>query len=194
MSSPKVSDLVTDFIETSLSSITISEKDDKDKDEKNEIFPMVVSAKLEDLDNIMAINESSLAENYCRNTWEYILDAGIINIAFVRDKIVGYIAVLEMGEEEKESPNYQNLLKVCKDDCIEVISVAVLEEYRNKLIGHELINSVLNTISKKYSVALQVRKSNTHAQHAYEKHGFKVCDVLKDYYSHDVEDALLMYK
>jgi ribosomal-protein-alanine N-acetyltransferase len=74
-----------------------------------------------------------------------------------------------------------------------VVSVAVLEEHRNKGIGKALMLEGINGVMYRKSdeIYLEVRVSNTGAIKMYEKLNFEIKSRLRSYYR-DGEDAYLM--
>ena len=89
------------------------------------------------------------------------------------DKLIGYIL-------------YKNLYNF-----INIDSLGVIYEYRNKGIGTLLIKFLINLAKKnKMNIRLQVRISNIIAINLYSKLGFKKKSILKNYYSN--EDGWLM--
>lgn len=79
-------------------------------------------------------------------------------------------------------------------DRIEIDNIYVLEEYRNKKIGTQLMKC-LDRIAKDnnlINITLEVRQSNYIAIHLYEKMGFIKVAIRKYYYGD--EDAILMEK
>lgn len=71
-------------------------------------------------------------------------------------------------------------------DRIEIDYILVLEEYRKKGIGTELLKYFNNN----QNISLEVRKSNIVAIEFYKKNGFRVVAKREKYYND--EDALLM--
>lgn len=64
--------------------------------------------------------------------------------------------------------------------------------HQGKGYGKELLEFALNIFKEKVSVVtLEVRVSNTRAKEMYEKYGFQVGGIRKNYYKNG-EDALLM--
>jgi ribosomal-protein-alanine N-acetyltransferase len=86
------------------------------------------------------------------------------------DKVVGYIGIEKILDE------------------VHIINMAVDPQYRGKGIGNRLMQHVLNDEEVFF---LEVRISNESAKKVYEKYGFKVISVRKQYYA-DGEDALVM--
>lgn len=79
-------------------------------------------------------------------------------------------------------------------DEAEILEVAVSEDLRRNGIGSELMDEVFvwcaeNGISH---IFLEVRESNSPARAYYKKYGFVENGVRKNYYSHPVENAVLM--
>lgn len=75
-------------------------------------------------------------------------------------------------------------------------NIAVLPEYRGKKIASKLINSLINY--SKYNnlefLSLEVRKSNSKAIQIYKHFGFCIVGQRKNFYTHPVEDAVIMTK
>jgi Acetyltransferases len=77
-----------------------------------------------------------------------------------------------------------------------VVSIAVLENYRRRGIGKQLLLSSMQKMREAYGaeeVYLEVRVSNYPAISLYEKLGYRKVKLLKHYYA-DGEDAYLMAK
>jgi ribosomal-protein-alanine N-acetyltransferase len=74
-----------------------------------------------------------------------------------------------------------------------VVSVAVLDEHRNKGVGKALMLEGINGVMyrKADEIYLEVRVSNTGAIKMYEKLNFEIKSRLRSYYR-DGEDAYLM--
>lgn len=75
-------------------------------------------------------------------------------------------------------------------DHIDIISVAVIPEFRHKKIATSLINYLFNKYNN-IKIFLEVRKSNTPAISLYESLNFKCISTRKNYYSSPIEDALI---
>jgi ribosomal-protein-alanine N-acetyltransferase len=45
-----------------------------------------------------------------------------------------------------------------------------------------------------FRATLEVRRSNEHARRLYERFGFRIAGVRRDYYSHPTEDALILWR
>lgn len=99
-------------------------------------------------------------------------------VAEIDKKIVGYIGSWFLG------------------DLIHITTVAVDPEYRRKGIGEMLMNFIIDMGKgeKVKKVVLEVRVSNLVAQKLYEKLGFKIEKIKKEYYPDNKEDAYYMVK
>lgn len=90
-------------------------------------------------------------------------------------KVVGYAAVL------------------CAADEGNLVSIGVLEEYREMGIASELLDIIYGIASDKgvASIHLEVRESNEPAISLYEKEGFRKEGKRPRFYRNPTEDALL---
>ncbi len=76
-----------------------------------------------------------------------------------------------------------------------VTTIAVAPAYRGRGVGELLLNAL---IDHAYALAaqrmtLEVRVSNTSAQHLYLKYGFQIAGTRPRYYTDNGEDALIMW-
>ncbi len=78
----------------------------------------------------------------------------------------------------------------------EITNVAVSKDYREQGIGFQMVSELLERGTKMGITAftLEVRKSNTAAIHVYEKLGFQIEGIRKNFYEQPTEDALIMWK
>jgi|SRR3972149_3743584 len=74
-----------------------------------------------------------------------------------------------------------------------IFSLAVLPEYRNRMIGSALLEEIISILRemKAAEIVLEVRSGNLKARKFYETHGFYKTGIQKGYYN-DGEDATLM--
>ena len=93
-------------------------------------------------------------------------------------KVVGYAAIL------------------CAADEGNLISIGVLEEYRQMGIATELLDIAYEMAAQRgvTSINLEVRESNHAAVHLYEKEGFVKTGKRPGFYRNPTEDALLYIK
>jgi len=78
-------------------------------------------------------------------------------------------------------------------DQADIVNFALSPDYQKKGLAGKLIQVLQEELRKKkvIEIFLEVRKSNTHAQHFYEKHGFSQIGLRKNYYHNPQEDAYL---
>lgn len=136
---------------------------------------LIQKATQEDIPMISNI-EGSLSHRILSNN---LLSSTISNdnyyyfIAKINEQIIGYIAAEFMV------------------DHFDLLSIAVLEEYRNKNVATLLLKELFKTCNELQikEIFLEVRHSNIPAISFYEKAGFKNIGTRKNYYSDTNEDA-----
>ena len=133
----------------------------------------------EDLDEVIKIEQASFQrEAWTREDMLYELENPF---AFLftdkRDgQLAGYIGVRDLYER------------------LEITTLAVAEPFRRRGIGGALLEHVLELAKKEgyRNITLEVRVSNQAAINLYQRYGFEVWAVKKDYYLSGHEDAYLM--
>ncbi len=129
-----------------------------------------------DFKDIVAIDAEAFGRgNPVYDAYVYVTFGSDLIVADMGGRVVGYIAVMDMGREAK------------------IISFAVKKEFRGKGIGDKLLKAAIERCRRrgKERILLEVRVSNEIAQRLYKKNGFKIIDVIPNYYN-DGEDAYLM--
>lgn len=76
-----------------------------------------------------------------------------------------------------------------------ITNIAVHPNYRANGLGDILVENLLHICKEKglVGITLEVRRSNVIAISLYEKHGFIVEGIRKNYYADNKEDALVMW-
>ncbi len=76
----------------------------------------------------------------------------------------------------------------------DVMNLAVHPEYRRRGLGTALLQALKEQLALRgvTVLALEVRRSNAEAIALYEKHGFTLAGVRKNYYRTPREDALIL--
>jgi ribosomal-protein-alanine N-acetyltransferase len=100
---------------------------------------------------------------------------------FLVAKLGGEIVGYAVGEKDKDSGL--------------IVSVAVKKEWRRRGIGRKLIEKLLENFKKEGMkiVFLHVREENRDAINFYQALGFKIIELVENYYSNG-ENAYLMEK
>ncbi|ONI38489.1 ribosomal-protein-alanine N-acetyltransferase [Candidatus Epulonipiscium fishelsonii] len=133
-----------------------------------------------DADDIYQVETKSFSASWSYNS----IKADLVNpiayywVATIGSTLVGYAGFWKVLDEA------------------EVTNVAVLPNFRNKRIGQTLVNTMLSyckTADVNY-ISLEVRESNKIARNIYERLGFAVQNIRKNYYTDPKENALIMFK
>lgn len=98
--------------------------------------------------------------------------------ALVDEMIVGYAGMWKVFDEGH------------------ITNIAVLPEFRGNGVGSLLLEGLIK-IAQNEQIArltLEVRKSNLIAQGLYNKYGFVIEGLRKNYYADNYEDAVIMWK
>jgi ribosomal-protein-alanine N-acetyltransferase len=132
-----------------------------------------------DLDDILAIEESSFTVPWTRNTFESLLsrrDSDVLGALDPEGEISGYIVAWTIVDQA------------------EIGNVAVAPEKRCRGAGRTLIREALARSAARGAreCFLEVRVSNAGARKLYESFGFAVVGRRRRYYNSPVEDALIM--
>lgn len=77
-----------------------------------------------------------------------------------------------------------------------ITNIAVEEKYRNQGVGSTLLDELINICISRdmIGITLEVSNFNTKAIKLYEKKGFKIEGIRKNYYADIKADALIMWK
>ena len=111
-------------------------------------------------------------------------------------------------KETIEKDNYYYLVAVINNVCvgyiaaeylvdhIDILSIAVLSDYRRHSIASMLIKELINIAEKlnTENIFLEVRSSNIEAIRFYEKLGFEKISCRKNYYTDTNENAYIYVK
>ena len=73
---------------------------------------------------------------------------------------------------------------------VDLVDIIVSEEYQNQMIGSTLIDFMITNLSADNKIYLEVNTNNKKAINLYQKFGFKVINIRKNYYG--LDDAYVM--
>jgi ribosomal-protein-alanine N-acetyltransferase len=99
--------------------------------------------------------------------------AVIYFLVYDEQRLVGFLATQQVMDE------------------LEITNFAVIPAYQRRGLAKQLMSNLWTFHG---TLFLEVRESNQTARHLYEKCGFVQFNRRKAYYSHPVEDALLLRK
>jgi ribosomal-protein-alanine N-acetyltransferase len=152
----------------------------------------ISSADIKEIDEIKAINEACLAENYERSVFEQLCKSTLICRERGKEKIAGYVIMANLETLDKDLIPFSRKNKDKYMHTI-VFSLAVLPEYRLKGIATKLLRVACES-HKQHPIFLHSRKSNEAARKLYSKFDFKVAKEVPDYYKNPTEDGLIMIR
>jgi ribosomal-protein-alanine N-acetyltransferase len=135
-----------------------------------------------DLDGVLAVDEGSFNRPWTRAMYESEFlnrDTARLYVLRVPEcRVAGYIATWLIVDE------------------VHINNLAVRPEFRNRGLGGALLAFALEDGERHGAprATLEVRRSNDAARRLYERFGFRLAGVRRDYYSHPTEDALVLWR
>lgn len=135
-----------------------------------------------DIDAVLAIEEASFTSPWTREM--YLAELENEGVSFF------YLCKTPLGETVAFCSFWRVL------DELHINNLAVAPEHRRAQAATALLARVLEDGAKMGAkrATLEVRNSNEPAQRLYERFAFTVAGVRRGYYSHPVEDALILWK
>ncbi|MEW8970671.1 ribosomal protein S18-alanine N-acetyltransferase [Mesobacillus jeotgali] len=135
---------------------------------------------VDDLDEVMEVEVNSFTIPWSREAFFNELTKNQFAqylIVEVDQKVVGYCGVWIIIDEAH------------------ITNIALLPEYRGMRLGEALMAKVMELAREMGAVrmTLEVRVSNVRAQNLYRKFGFEEGAIRKQYYTDNMEDALVMW-
>ncbi|GAF66675.1 putative acetyltransferase [Bacillus sp. TS-2] len=133
-----------------------------------------------DLEEVMKVEKNAFA-----NPWKPEL--------FEQELKVNRFAHYLVYELEQVIIGYCGLWVIA--DEAQITNIAVHANYRGQNRGEELLTYALHfaKLMGAKKISLEVRQSNTVAQNLYRKLGFQDGGIRKNYYTDNLEDALVMW-
>lgn len=142
---------------------------------------LIESLKKEDLNEITDIEESLMETPWSLEDFDYELNQNPFAHIFVlkdQQQILGYVDIWIMYEQAQIS------------------TIGVRQDKQSQGYGQQLLSYVIKLAeqSNVEVMSLEVRQSNQRAIALYQKNGFQIQAIRKDYYQDNHEDAYLMVK
>ena len=141
--------------------------------------PVIRFMRLRDVDAVAAIERETFARPWSRESFRQEL---------TRNAVARYL----VAEEDGKILGYAGAWVILDES--HITNIAVKEEARGQGIGKKLTSELLQILSNLGAcyATLEVRVSNTRAQHLYKSLGFVSVGKRKRYYEDNNEDAFLM--
>jgi [ribosomal protein S18]-alanine N-acetyltransferase len=135
---------------------------------------------VDDLDDVMVVELNSFTVPWSREAFFNELTKNQFAqylVVEVDQKVVGYCGVWIIVDEAH------------------ITNIALLPEYRGMKLGEALMAKVMELARAMGALrmTLEVRVSNERAQNLYRKFGFEEGAIRKQYYTDNMEDALVMW-
>ena len=145
----------------------------------NELF-VIEKASVSDVKDISVIENVCFSVPWSENA--------------ISDFIQNPLCIMFCAKQDSKTAGYIGLY-IIAEDC-DIANVAVLPQFRGRGIAKKLIEHAESHAKEKgvKKLMLEVRASNIPAISLYEKLGFSVVGIRKNYYTQPKEDALLMDK
>ncbi|NMA82999.1 MAG: ribosomal protein S18-alanine N-acetyltransferase [Epulopiscium sp.] len=136
---------------------------------------------LDHVDKVWEIEKSCFATPWSKQSLVKELKTNALAsyyVAFMNGELAGYAGMWKIVDEGH------------------ITNVAVLPKMQGLGVGSALIAQLIEdgTRSKLRALTLEVRVGNHVARSLYEKYGFKISGIRKEYYADTREDGYLMWK
>src|SRR5580765_8164080 len=137
---------------------------------------------LDQIDQVLAIEEASFSNPWTREMYLAELENPGVSFCYLAydagGRAIGFCSFWRVLDE------------------LHINNLAVLPDFRHRGVGAELLAFVLNEGARLGALraTLEVRRSNTPALMLYERYGFTVAGIRRDYYTNPQEDALILWK
>lgn len=135
---------------------------------------------MSDVERVHEIERRAHSAPWSKLTFQRELVGSHHNDCFVAElgeRIVGFICMYTLLDEAH------------------ITNIAVDEHFQNRHIATRMLLNAIEIAKGKGArrITLEVRKSNTKAQHLYIKFGFRMKGLRKGYYTDNGEDALIFW-
>jgi ribosomal-protein-alanine N-acetyltransferase len=139
-------------------------------------------ASLNELDAILAIERASFTNPWTRDMYLSELAGSPASLLYVArgpdGSVVGFCAFWRVADE------------------LHINNLAVAPDFRRAGVGSALLSRVLGEGERGGAgrATLEVRRSNEDALRLYQRFGFAVAGLRRNYYSNPIEDALVLWR
>lgn len=132
--------------------------------------------------SVLAIEEASFTSPWTREMYLSELENRSVSYCFLA------------GYDDGPAIGFCSFWRVL--DELHINNLAVLPDFRHRGVGAELLAFVLREGAALGArrATLEVRRSNTPALMLYDRFGFTVAGIRRDYYTNPQEDALILWK
>ncbi|MCL6471470.1 MAG: ribosomal protein S18-alanine N-acetyltransferase [Firmicutes bacterium] len=142
--------------------------------------PVIRQMTMADINQVYDIERRSQSAPWSKMTFQRELLGNHHNMCLVAElgeRIVGFICMYYVLDEAH------------------ITNIAVDLPFQNKGIGTRLMLAAIEVMMDRgiKHITLEVRKSNTKAQHLYMKFGFRMKGIRKGYYTDNYEDAFIFW-
>jgi ribosomal-protein-alanine N-acetyltransferase len=142
---------------------------------------LIRKAHIKDAGSLAELDKACFSLPWSKNTFALELGKNRLSLYLVAEvdgQIAGYAGLWEVLDEGH------------------ITNVVVHPKHRRKGIGESLLSELFQ-ISKTTGIkryTLEVRASNKSAINLYKRLGFKAVGIRREYYSDNLEDALILWK
>lgn len=135
---------------------------------------MIKKIDEQEISKIIDIEKESFHEAWTLESYQALYRGYKTDIYayYEKEKIIAYAVFLDMV------------------DIVELVRIAVKNDFRGKKYGSIFLKELITYFDK--DIFLEVRENNVFAVKLYEKTGFKLINIRKEYYKDTGENALVM--
>lgn len=125
------------------------------------------------------------------NSLGILIDPNFVKLFDLRKILKDKYNQIFVYEKDQNIIGFLHITKLY--ETVEIINLVVLEAYRQKKVASNLLDYMMSEMAgESIKFILEVNVNNLAAINLYEKFGFKIANIRKNYYAN--EDAYLMVK
>ncbi len=134
---------------------------------------------------IRKVEEKDLESIYKLGTTLHVNYRIITNLNEILKNNINHIYVYEQDNKIIGFIHYTKLY-----NSVDLVDIVVKEQYQNQKIGTNLIDYMITNLECNDRIYLEVNTNNQKALNLYQKFGFKIINIRKNYYG--IDDAYVM--